>query len=153
MSRNSRFCFSCRLNMKAEHTNTNKPGHSGSRFSNWKRAMEAFCPPWHAGRALKAQKLMGDVIEQLKTACTAEISEGYQYVHRTVAGKRGIPLVGHDEMQSSQSQGNLFEAPQTIWLIHTTYRSLRSRRKHQQANECPRTTTRFGLATLLRVRW
>lgn len=65
-------------------------------------------------QSFKSTKTHGDVIEQLKTASAAEISERRQYLHRIVAattflGKQGIPFRGHDEQESSQNQGNFIE--------------------------------------------
>ncbi len=65
-------------------------------------------------QSFKSTKTQGDVIEQLKMASAAEISERRQYLHcivavTTVLGKQGIPFRGHDEQESSQNQGNFIE--------------------------------------------
>ncbi|XP_077100036.1 zinc finger MYM-type protein 1-like [Siphateles boraxobius] len=90
-------------------------------------------------QSFKSTKTHGDVIEQLKTASAAEISERRQYLHRIVAattflGKQGIPFRGHDEQESSQNQGNFIECMKLLKQFdpflqeytppsHTTYLS------------------------------
>ncbi len=90
-------------------------------------------------QSFKSTKTQGDVIEQLKMASAAEISERRQYLHRivavtTVLGKQGIPFRGHDEQESSQNQGNFIECMKLLKQFdpflqkytppsHTTYLS------------------------------
>ncbi|XP_039858102.1 zinc finger MYM-type protein 1-like [Simochromis diagramma] len=67
---------------------------------------------WHSFKTTKNQ---GDVVEQLRSASAAEISERRQYLHRILAvtsflGKQGIPFCGHSEQEStSHNQGNFLE--------------------------------------------
>uniref|UniRef100_A0A8D0AYQ8 Zinc finger MYM-type protein 1 n=1 Tax=Sander lucioperca TaxID=283035 RepID=A0A8D0AYQ8_SANLU len=133
---------------KKQNIRANKDALSCSGFLNWKRALESFREHERSAlhistmtcwQSFKSTKTHGDVIEQLKTASAAEISERRQYLHLIVAattflGKQGIPFRGHDEQESSQNQGNFIECMKLLKQFdpflqeytppsHTTYLS------------------------------
>ncbi|KAK0141083.1 Zinc finger MYM-type protein 1 [Merluccius polli] len=109
LSRNSSYCFSCRLFGKL-NLRANKDALLNTEgFKNWKRALDSYRE--HEASVVHKSSLLawknyratlteGDVVDQMNVGNVAQINERREYMRRIVAvtsflGKQGIAFRGH----------------------------------------------------------
>ncbi|KAJ3600256.1 hypothetical protein NHX12_031242 [Muraenolepis orangiensis] len=123
LSRNSSYCFSCKLFGKHNPRANKDALLSTEGFKNWKRALDSYRE--HEASAAHKSSLLawkqyrttlteGDVVDQMNVGNVAQITERREYLRRIVAvtsllGKQGIAFRGHEETDSSLNQGNFLE--------------------------------------------